>query len=326
MSGLQSFTLLCAIGITACGTNHPSTARVANHSDNAPVFQSGDRFQCYDDVAGQELTAKITDIGDQSGYVRIQSSHSSKFYGTSDVVAKNSSEGFSFTMLSGGQYQEELVIHIDTALAGEGTGYYADRGDSRGVDCKKLGANQRPVGTYAVSSEIFTTSLVANPNVVDPSYISVGLPFAPANLLKQQIERSTGLTLIDRGEAHITVLTPPEMQVLTKKLSKEKIVDLIGADELQTETFNAICLGRGRISNGDKKIDTYFVVTASKSLVERRNRVEQAFIAAGGSVTQFSAKHYFPHITLGYTDRDLHESDGIIKDKHSCVAPLQIVD
>ena len=318
-------SFLAAISVTACGTNYPSTARLADHSDTTPAFQSGDRFRCYDDVAGQELTAKITDIGDQSGYVRIQASRSSKFYGTADVVARRTSEGFSFTMLSGGQYQEELVIHLDTALTGEGTGYYADRGDSRGVDCKKLGASQTPVETYALSNEIFATSQVANPNGLDPNYISVSLPFAPANLLKKHIERSTGLTLIDRGEAHITVLTPPEMQVLTQKLSKESVVDLLGVADLQDESFNVVCLGRGRITSGDKALDTYFIVTASKGLFERRARVEQAFLAAGGSLTQFSATHYFPHVTLGFTERDLHESDGIIKDKNSCIEPLQIV-
>jgi hypothetical protein len=185
-------------------------------------------------------------------------------------------------------------------------------------------AFQTPVETYKVSGDILDTSLITNPNHPESNYISVGLPFSPAKSLKQEIERKTGRKLIDRGEAHITVVTPPEMDVLRQKLSKERIAELTGVDEIQDENFSIVCLGRGRITSSAKTLETYFIVVASRGLVERRTRLEQDFLAMGGAKTEFRAAYYFPHVTLGYTDRDLHESDGIIKDEKSCVAPLEI--
>ena len=35
---------------------------------------------------------------------------------------------------------------------------------------------------------------------------------------------------------------------------------------------------------------------------------------------------FYPHITLGFTKRDLHFEDGVRKDKSTCVADLNLAD
>lgn len=39
---------------------------------------------------------------------------------------------------------------------------------------------------------------------------------------------------------------------------------------------------------------------------------------------KFRAERFFPNITVGFNKRDLHESDGVIKDKTTCFKPIQI--
>lgn len=289
------------------------------------LFQSGDRFSCIDDVASQELVGEILDIGDKSGLVRIRSSQWNNFYGPDAVIARATAEGFEFSMLEDGRIVEGLVIHADTAELGVGGGYYYDGGDSRGVDCKKL-APTTPLAAYTVNDEILLTNTVANPNGTQPTYISLAVPFSPANELKKDIEKTSGLRLKDRGEAHITVVTPIEMQKLRTKLSLASIVSLSAVDTVQEETFQTVCLGRGDLQQGNKTLSTFYVVVKSRELFERRARLAQAFLQAGGSHNSFKANHFFPHITLGFTDRDLHENDGIIKDAGSCAATLQLTN
>ena len=323
MSSLKTLTTTLLLLLSACSTQKQNSN--LKDDNTAPLFQSGDRFSCIDDVASQELVGEILDIGDKSGLVRIRSSSWNKFYGPEVVVARATDEGFEFTMLEDGRVVEGLVIHSDTAEFGEGSGYTYDGGDSRGVDCKKL-APTPPLTAYTVKDDILATNTVANPNGSQPSYISLAVPFAPANELKKAIEKETGLRLKDRGEAHITLVTPIEMQELLKKLSLATIVSLFEVDTIQEETFRTVCVGRGDLQQGNKKMSTFYVVVKSSDFFERRVRLAQAFIQAGGSHNSFKANHFFPHITLGFTERDLHENDGIIKDAGSCAATLQLAN
>ncbi len=326
MSRSQSLTIVSTailLLLGACSTqNQNSNLKV---DSTPPLFQSGDRFSCIDDVASQELVGEILDIGDKSGLVRIRSSNWIKFYGPEVVAARATDEGFEFTMLEDGLIVAGLVIHSDTAEQGEGSGYSYDGGDSRGVDCKKL-APTTPLAAYTVKDDILATNTVANPNGSQPTYISLAVPFTPANELKKDIEKTTGLRLKDRGEAHITLVTPIEMQELLKKLSLSTIVSLFEVDTIQEENFQTVCVGRGDIQRRSKKLSTFYVVGKSSELFERRARLAQAFLQAGGAHNSFKANHFFPHITLGFTDRDLHENDGIIKDAGSCAATLQLAN
>lgn len=42
------------------------------------------------------------------------------------------------------------------------------------------------------------------------SYLAMNLPFEPIEALRKELERRESVSLAHRGEAHITVITPPE--------------------------------------------------------------------------------------------------------------------
>jgi hypothetical protein len=138
------------------------------------------------------------------------------------------------------------------------------------------------------------------------------------------VEAATGLSLRDRGEAHITVVTPPEEQVLRARLSGSEILAALGTDSIQQESFKVTCLGHGLVQAGHEKQETFYAVIYAPGLVARRAHLAAAFRAAGGSEGGFDPAHFYPHITVGFTHGDLHEQDGVVKDRDSCIGEIAV--
>jgi 2'-5' RNA ligase len=149
------------------------------------------------------------------------------------------------------------------------------------------------------------------------THMAMTVPDAPVDAVRRQVEAATGLRLIDPGEAHVTVVTPPEFAVLGRLLTMAEIHAL--AADLQETSFEVVCVGRGQ--NGERQ--TFFLVVRSAGLVSIRRDVAALFRERGGSPEAFDPDHYYPHVTLGFTHVDLHEADGVIKDGGSCVAPVR---
>lgn len=153
--------------------------------------------------------------------------------------------------------------------------------------------------------------------VSHPNYLSQDLPVDRYERLRSQVEAKTHENLKNRGEAHITVITPPEWDLLKEKLQMSEIEDIARRNEIARAPFEEVCIGRGdKIENG-RALRTYFVVVRAPTLVRIRHEVENLARTRGGSGA-FVADHFFPHITLGFTERDLHEQDGVVKDKRAC--------
>lgn len=62
----------------------------------------------------------------------------------------------------------------------------------------------------------------------------------------------------------------------------------------------------------------------SPDLVAIRKEIQELYVSRGGDGRLFEANHYYPHITVGFSKQDLHEADGVIKDKNSCIAPVYV--
>lgn len=148
--------------------------------------------------------------------------------------------------------------------------------------------------------------------VSHPDWMGQALHFEPFDAIRKQIENDLGRPLKNRGEAHITVVTPPEWKVLSAKLSMADAEKLAREAHLQASAFEAVCIGKGEAQN----MTTYFVVVRSPELLHFRTRLEELFKSKGGQ--GFDGSHFYPHVTLGYTERDLHEQDGVIKNESSC--------
>ena len=155
------------------------------------------------------------------------------------------------------------------------------------------------------------------------NYLAVNLPFAPAQALLADVEAFFGQELVSRGEAHITVITPVEYQRIADHLDIAAIDALAGAS-VQSTSFDVVCLGRATADLGSGTESTFFLVVDAPALVGLRRAVQEALVAAGGSRELFDPMSYAPHITLGFTLRDLHERDGAVKDPRACIAGVRL--
>lgn len=172
--------------------------------------------------------------------------------------------------------------------------------------------------TYRVSKDVYRT--VPSPH--HPDYLARGISYEAIASLKSQIEAREGDRLIDRGEAHMTVVTPPEFSRLKTKMTMAEVEWLARDNGFYEAPFQIACLGRAT-KGADK---TYFLVASSPVLLNVRRIIEKEFRARGGSADAFQADRFFPHVTVGYSQRDLHEGDGAVKDVTSCIGGVRVVE
>lgn len=148
----------------------------------------------------------------------------------------------------------------------------------------------------------------------------MNIKYTPVKEVYRQLLQRTHLNLKNRGEAHITVITPVEFdRVLSHKLTIGEINQIALDYNIQESGFDIVCIGRGEAVVKGKIEKSYFIVIRSEDLIQIRMRVRDLFLERGGNPSLFNVENYFPHITLGFTKRDLHESDGVIKDHSSCL-------
>ncbi len=149
------------------------------------------------------------------------------------------------------------------------------------------------------------------------SYLAMNIPFAPTERLRENLENTFNVSLKHRGEAHVTVVTPPEFERLSSNISIQQI-NLIAATHIQQHSFKIECLGESKTILNGEIARTFFLVISSDDLVVLRKQIALAYHISGGEVPAF-LNDYSPHITIGFTHRDLHSSDGVIKNSLSCI-------
>jgi hypothetical protein len=150
--------------------------------------------------------------------------------------------------------------------------------------------------------------------------LAMNITYAPLQNLRIQLERAIGKELKffqgwnENGEAHITVVTPVEYdKVLKYKLTMKEIDAIAERYDIQSAKLNILGIGSGKLSLDGKEEETYFVIVDSADLRLIRQMIFYEFTRRGGDRSAFDPTWFFPHITIGYTKRDLHEADGIIK-------------
>ncbi len=147
------------------------------------------------------------------------------------------------------------------------------------------------------------------------TYVTVDLEYSAFESARHRLEKKIGLKLGNRGEAHITVVTPPEYKILATKLEAKEIESLIEANlVISKNSIKPVCIGQG-VAKTDQ---TWFVVVEMESAKVARKQLADAFVKAGGAPVDFNADEFHPHVTLGFDKRDLHLQDGVVKDTSSC--------
>ncbi len=187
-------------------------------------------------------------------------------------------------------------------------------------------ASKRDVTNLAYSNHVhdpvpFVKHLEKGPM---QSYLARALPFAPFAELRKKLEFQLSKNLKFRDEAHITVITPVEFErALGKRLKMDEINALAEKLHLQEAAFKPVCIGRGNISVEGKSEETYYVVVNSEKLFQIRSEIQKLFVQKGGKATDFNPELFYPHVTLGFTHRDLHYEEGVVKDERSCIFQLR---
>jgi 2'-5' RNA ligase len=157
-------------------------------------------------------------------------------------------------------------------------------------------------------------------------WLAQPVEFSKINNLRLELEQISSLNLKTRGEAHITVITPPEFSKLKSKLSMEEINTIALKSNIEKPDWKPLCVAQASLKEKatDKLISqTFYVVVESEQLTSIRQNIQKEFEKKGGIAQDFDAIHFYPHITIGFTERDLHEHDGVIKDTRHCVYELQ---
>jgi 2'-5' RNA ligase len=136
-------------------------------------------------------------------------------------------------------------------------------------------------------------------------FVAMNLNLAPIERLRSEISRDRGLNLQGYAEAHLTLITPPEIARDFPPGSIEILQNAAFTRGIQDLTFRV--LGLGRAASGARQ--TFFLVVESPAIRAFRERLFGDFSIA--RVTP--AYRYDPHITVGFTDQDLHSQDGVQK-------------
>jgi len=155
--------------------------------------------------------------------------------------------------------------------------------------------------------------------------LALNVPYEPVRLARGQIADSLNIYLDyfkgwdPRGEAHVTVITPVEYwEALRHNISIEEIEIIAQVNHIQNSDLKVLGVGSGKAMLDGKEEETFFFIVASANLRNIRKHIYRKFLENGGRPEAFSPEMFYPHITIGYTRRDLHIQDGVIKDmEHS---------
>ena len=140
-----------------------------------------------------------------------------------------------------------------------------------------------------------------------------------------QLNSLYGVKLETRGEAHITVITPPEAQGwFTDHKGINYFISSIELHHkyfktLQDTKFEIVCVGMRE--NETNKV--FYLVVDSPELFAVRAEIAQELerrASFTGKKTFFDPNKYYPHITIGFEGGDVH---GGSKGAETCVQDIK---
>jgi hypothetical protein len=161
--------------------------------------------------------------------------------------------------------------------------------------------------------------------------LAMNLPYRPVQELRVIVEGITGRPLIffkgfdPLGEAHVTTLSPVELIVLRQKLSMNEIEEIARAHNIQSSDLQYLGFGSAKKELDGRDEETFFLIVESQNLRRIRQAIYDEFARRSDDPSLAVPPDFYPHITIGYTKRDLHISDGVIKNQiHSLDSRIQL--
>ncbi|MBL7542373.1 MAG: hypothetical protein JNL11_01085 [Bdellovibrionaceae bacterium] len=175
-----------------------------------------------------------------------------------------------------------------------------------------------------ISADIYKKVPFIDRSLSAAPYLAMNVAFEPLAEIRRSIEHSENIVLKHRGEAHITVIAPPEFDQLKSGLSAKLINEVALLNRIQETPFQIICLGKGEKHENGKVVSTFFIVVDAPALRDLRQKIVTLSKTQGKSPVEVKPDDYNPHITVGFTERDLHAEDGVFKNKATCFSQMQI--
>ncbi|KAJ3059346.1 hypothetical protein HK102_010043 [Quaeritorhiza haematococci] len=163
------------------------------------------------------------------------------------------------------------------------------------------------------------------------SYLAMNLDYTSVLGVVTKLNETVG-PLQNRGEAHITIVTPPEYNNTLKAfVSIEEINEI--ARDVQEAKFKPLCVGRGSQVETKatsrfvgERSSVYYIPVESDDLTEIRRRIGDVFVERGGDPSNFDPDNWAPHITLAFQDHDWFPENGVFKTVNTCFAGLKLVE
>ncbi|PVU97051.1 hypothetical protein BB561_000799 [Smittium simulii] len=192
-----------------------------------------------------------------------------------------------------------------------------------------------------LSSDIYQTSktpfIEHTGEAAFESYLALNIPYTPISEFFKIVNPTLGKNeLLNRGEAHITVISPPEFDKVLKPagVSIQEINEIAIHYRIQHSKFKVICLGHAQLpynitglQSSPQFMEVFMLIVkdSGKQLVALRKHIYDLYIKKGGQGALFDPKAYWPHITIGYNVRDLFVEDGVYKDINACIKKITVV-
>ncbi|GAA5802482.1 hypothetical protein HPULCUR_007947 [Helicostylum pulchrum] len=140
-----------------------------------------------------------------------------------------------------------------------------------------------------------------------------------------ELLNSTKVPLINRGESHVTVISPPEFAVLaTAGITIEQVNKIARDLKIQSSKVTIVCLGKEDVVVADLNKIVYQVIVKVPNLVKIRQKIFQLYIQRGGNSALFDPQSFWPHITVGFTSGDVFLEQGVYKGYNVCYRPISI--
>ncbi|MFP5492876.1 MAG: hypothetical protein ACLGG0_15340 [Bacteriovoracia bacterium] len=176
--------------------------------------------------------------------------------------------------------------------------------------------------TLTLSREVFRTVPFSTQYSEDGALIR-SVHYPSVNALIPQLNSLYKLDLKDRGEAHITIITPPEFQSSLGRVFTINEMLARYSSTIQTLPFEVVCVGSRKSSNGQNLV-FYLVIKSSELTNIRFELSQEAKLRAEsrGIPLMFKPEAFWPHITIGYIKGDVFE---FTKGPESCLPDVELV-
>ena len=185
---------------------------------------------------------------------------------------------------------------------------------------------------FAISADFLNASAVPfQPHTAAGfgSYLVMNLNVTYLQPLIAELNATSSLSLKSRGEAHITVISPPEFNSGLKAVMTMDEINQIAVDSgIQSSKFRVACLARQ--SQVDLKLSkrsaVYNLIVESPALFAIRNRIQEKYMEKGGDPSNFDSERYNPHITLAFEEHgDWFPEDQVFKTMRTCISKVKMV-